>query len=197
MKRRLKEQTLIGDEGLELADYAYRNFEYLQSSFVDLSPTSTVGSIIQKYLNDNIDRVAENRLTGIIAIQDVWPNATGGRVELIAGLTGPFVEAVQSSNIPYPVDYEVKDKAFKKALRVASDDKTPFVGKIHFHLWHANTPKVSMFDVLEFLRTEHGSQNEVKQKANIVPYLFIPRAAGSFWRPADSGIVNAILRKPE
>lgn len=197
MKRRLKEQTLIGVEGLELADYASRNFEYLQSNSVDLTPTSKVGSIIQKYLDDNIARVAENRLTGIIAIQDVWRNATGGRVELIAGLVGPLVEAVQSSNIPYPVDYEVKDKAFKKALRVASGDKTPFVGKIHFHLWHSITPRVTMFDVLEFLRTEHGSQNEVKQKANIVPYVYIGRAAGSFWRPADSGIVNAILRKPD
>jgi hypothetical protein len=196
MKRRLKEQTRLDSEGVALASFIHTNFSALRKNFIDLEPKQTLGRVVQAYIDANKIRIADNYLTGIIAISDVWRHATGGRIHLVAGMLGPIVESLHPPAVKQPIDYEVKSRLLLKAIAQASGLAPPFAGKIHVHLWHATKTRVQMSDLLEFLRREHGFQNDLQQLADVKPYFFMGLSGQPYWRPANNEIVNRALQRP-
>lgn len=196
MKRKLKTQTRLEVEAVQMADYVWRQFANLRTAPVDLAPKQALHRLVQKYLDDNAYRNGDNQLTGIIAIQDIWKHSTGGRVHLVVGLTGPLVESLRPPAVRHPIDYENRSRIFVKAITSVSEEKPPWAGNIHFHLWHATKHRVQMSDVLEFLRKEHGFQNDLQQLADVRPFVFVALAGQPYWRPANNDVVNRALQAP-
>lgn len=170
--KKYRTKTNFDTDALNLAVWLTKNFSCLEEQPVDLEPKSHVQKKIQKYLDRHIGRMEENRLHAIIAARDVYRKAHGGRIHLLAGLEGPIVDAIMPQVISEPIDYEAKHKYLVKAVEKASETKAPKVGNIHFHLFRCRLSTVLPATLLQFLRTEHGYQNELHQISDFRFYLF-------------------------
>lgn len=189
-----KAKTNFETDALNLAVYLDSNFKSLQEKAVDLIPKNELAKKIQKYLNDHADRIDDNELLGIIGIHDVYRNHTGGRIHLIIGLRGPLVESVQPKVVSQPIDYEYKNKLLIKAVQITSDTQAPKVGNIHFHLFHCSGRNVSPRTLLEFIRSEHGYQNDLQQIADSRMSVLVNLKGKPYWRPnVNADMVQTIF----
>ncbi|HMQ01751.1 MAG TPA: hypothetical protein PKD79_01630 [Candidatus Doudnabacteria bacterium] len=194
MKKARNPKTTLKEQGLAVAMYVHDNFHWLAKQAVDLQPKQILHHIVQGYLNTNKHRLLENKLTGIVAIQDVWRNATGGRVHLVVGASGPLIESMQRQIISYPIDYEAKSRLLLRAIASVCGYKAPWAGNIHFHLWHTKQPEVQLSEVLHFLRQEHGFQNELQQLADVKLFLLIPLASQPRWQETTRQALCRVLK---
>lgn len=193
MKAKAKKQTTLEVEGLELARTIYRTFDLTTKYRIKLNPTTIVAKAVQKYLDSNLKTAPFNKLRGILAIQDSFPNATGGRVHLIAIVSGPLGEAFDSRIIPAPTDYEDKSRLFLKALSGLSKRKIDGAGNIHVHVLNYYGKSYRPKDLIAFLRDEHGHQNEVLQIAPFKMFYLDTSASEPDWKVANSSTLKKMF----
>ena len=189
-----KTKTNFSTDALNLANYLYINFVLLKDHQIDLDPKTSLLKKIQIYLDKNKERIHHNNLLGIIGVHDNFRNHTGGRIHLVVGLQGPLVEAIQRQVVPQPIDYESKSKLLIKALENVSGSKAPKVGNIHFHLFLSNGRSVTPKVLLDFIRDEHGHQNDLQHIADAHMYKFAINTKGeAVWEPNVNSEVIADL----
>ncbi len=183
MNRSLKTKTSFEEDALKLAEFVEKHFKLLKIEKAQLNFSRTAYKKIQNYLDEQSDRVSKNVLRGIIGVHDVWRNHTGGRIHLIVGLEGPIVEAISASVVSEPIDYETKSRYLTRVLENVSGSIAPKVGNIHLHLLHCDGNKVSPITLLDFIRKEHGMQNDIQQLSDCKMYEFVNTARLPYWRP--------------
>lgn len=181
MPKTQKTKTTMEDQGLTLALRITELFDYTKSNPIRLKQTSIASKVVQQYLDKHTKLISNNELKGIVVIRDTFKNATGGRVHLILGVSGPLADAFSERVLPQPIDYELKSRLFLRALASASGKKIANAGNIHVHVLNcygkAYTPK----DLIFFLKEEHGHQNEVLQLANFEMYYLDINANPPTW----------------
>ncbi len=165
-------KTTMEAHGLNLGLFIGHNMLDLRTKVPTIIPASQVASkVVQKYLNDNAHRIDQNCVRGIVAVRDSWRNHTGGRVHLFVGLNGPIGECFQSSVLNEPMDYELKSKFFLSAISSVSGKARPWVGRIHVHPMLCSGEYFGVKELLQFIRQEHGYQNDVQQLADVSIYF--------------------------
>ncbi len=190
-----KEKTKFDNEGLELAVYAANNFPALTENVVDIKAKTTWMKKIQEFLDTHSARVRDNKLRGIICVVDSFRNATGGRVDIIAGLEGSIVEAFEIFTEGQP-KYKAKSDLFKRMLKHASCVKAPYAGNIHFHLFHCKYEKVTPRMILDFLHTEHGPDNDLHYKADFKFAVLVNLPSKPYWRKnGNAEMLQALFGK--
>ncbi len=194
MTKVAKTKTTYDKEGLELAVYAAYNFPILEKEPLYLQPKVEWMRKAQRFLDRNTTRIHENKLRGIICVRDAFRNSTGGRVDLIAGLEGPIVEAIQYEVIGEPIKYDAKNKYFKRALKLASGIKPPDAGNIHFHLLHCDQEKVTPLTILDLIAREHGVQNDLRNVGEFKISVLISVRNDPYWRKnVDKQMLQALF----
>ena len=194
MKRLPKGQTRLNVEGVELGDFISKNFSSLTERFVELTSKSVLSAVIQEYLDTNKHRIRENRLRGIMAFQDPYINSTGGRVHLVVGVSGPLADSFGPEVIIEPADYEDKSKYFIKAIESTSEEKCPWIGNIHVHVYRCGNTQAKPKELVDLIRIEHCIQNNLQQTADYKPYVFVYSPDGqSHWRYATIDVMNNLF----
>ncbi len=189
MKLEQKAKTHLDTHALELAVYLWNNFESTRHVKPVLTYKSELAKKIQNYLDENAKRISENTLLGIIAVQDIFRNATGGRIHMIAGMRGPLVEAFQEQAVQHPIDYEDKHKCLIQAVESTSGVKGPEPGNDHFHPLNCILRGIQPATLFEFIRKEHGFQNELQQVAPSRLFVLKIGGHGYFWDQANAEVV--------
>lgn len=190
-----KEKTKFDNEGLNLAVYCANNFLNLKKGVVDLKPKTTWMRDVQEYLDENFARVNDNILRGAICVADSFRNATGGRVHIIVGLSGPVMESFEIFKAGEP-KYKAKSDLFKRMLKNASGIKPPYAGNIHFHLFHCKHEKVTPKMIIDFLAIEHGPPNDLNYIAQFNFAVLINLPHKPYWRKnGNAEILQSLFGK--
>lgn len=192
MPKAQKTKTTLEKEGLQLALQIQEWFEYTKTQPIKMKQTTVAGKLIQQFLDKNAKLAKHNTLKGIIAIKDTFKNATGARVHLIPLVSGPIADAFSERSLPKPIDYELKSKLFTIALNSAAGKKMIDAGNIHVHVLNCFGKIYTPKDLIDFLKEEHGYQNEVLQLAGFQIFYLDTTNAPS-WQLVTSGTLRKML----
>lgn len=192
-KNKDKAKADFHTHALDLARFISQNFQMLQVHPAVLHYKKTAADLVRQYLASNAERKDENLLSGIIAVRDIAKNATGGRIHLVVGLKGPIGEVFQSGVIHHPIDYESKSKFFLQILELTNDEQRPWIGNIHVHPFLCDGTPVKPGTLLDFVRREHGYQNELLQQVDAKIYRYRSDQGIPFWDPCNHEIIQAVL----